>query len=78
MAKMNKLPTIVSARQMISDAADVPDPRVTFQLEAENGELFELNFSLRGAVMTTSVALNWPPLREGLLEIWKVEPVQKR
>jgi hypothetical protein len=46
MAKRTKLPTIVMGRSMGGGASAEKDPKVTFELDAETGEIFEVSFSL--------------------------------
>jgi hypothetical protein len=69
MAKRTKLPTIVMGRSMQGGASTEKDPKVTFELEAETGEIFEVGFSLRGILSTVVMAHNWPPLKEGLAQV---------
>jgi hypothetical protein len=71
MAKRIKLPMIVMGRSMAGDPSTEQDPKVTFALEAETGEIFEVSFSLRGILSTVVMAHNWTPLRE---ELAQVEP----
>jgi hypothetical protein len=59
---------------MRTDEATQPDPHVTFELEAETGEIFEVGFSFRGMLSTAVMALNWPPLIE---ELGQLEPPTK-
>ena len=68
---MTKLPTIVMGRTMRTDAPTEKDPKVTFELEAETGEIFEVGFSLRGILSTVMMAHSWPSLRE---ELEQLEP----
>jgi hypothetical protein len=74
MMKRTKLPTIVLGRSMRPDAPTQPDPHVTFELEAETGEVFEVCFSLRGMLSTTVMALNWSTL---VAELEQLEPPTK-
>ena len=74
MTKRTKLPTIVLGRSMRPDAPTQPDPNVTFELEAETGEIFEVCFSLRGMLSTAMMALNWSPL---IAELEQLEPPTK-
>jgi hypothetical protein len=69
MAKRTPLPTIVKGRGMRGDAATEEEPKVTFELEAETGEVFEVSFSLRGIVTTVVMAHNWTPLRDALAQL---------
>jgi hypothetical protein len=69
MAKRTKLPRIVMGRRMSGGAPTEEDPKVTFELEAETGELFEISFSLRGILTTVVMAHNWTPLKEALAEL---------
>ena len=71
MAKRTRLPTIVMGRSMQGSASTEKDPKVTFELEAETGEIFEICFSLRGVLSTVVVAHGWSPLKE---ELEQVEP----
>jgi hypothetical protein len=71
MAKRIKLPTIVLGRSMGGGASTEIDPKVTFELEAETGEIFEVSFSLRGILSTVVMAHSWTPLKE---ELAQVEP----
>jgi hypothetical protein len=71
MAKRTKPPTIVMGRSMAGGAPTEKDPKVTFELEAETGEIFEVSFSLRGILSTVVMAHNWTPLKE---ELAQVEP----
>ncbi len=69
MTQPTKLPLIVLGRQMRGDASTATDPKITFELEAETGEIFEVRFSLRGIVSTAVMARNWPALKEALAEL---------
>jgi len=69
MTKRTKLPTIVMGRSMRGGASTEKDPKVTFELEAETGEIFEVDFSLRGILSTVVMARNWTPLNEGLADM---------
>lgn len=67
--KRTKLPKIVLGRSMRGNAPTESDSRVTFELEAETGEIFEVSFSLRGILSTVVMANNWAPLKEALAEM---------
>jgi hypothetical protein len=69
MMQRAKLPLMVLGRRMMGDAPTETNPKITFELEAETGEIFEISFSLRGVASTITMALNWPPLKEALAEI---------
>ena len=69
MAKRTKLPTIVMGRSMWGGPSTDDDPKVTFELEAETGEIFEASFSLRGLLSTVVMAHSWPPLKEELAQM---------
>lgn len=69
MTKRTKLPMIVMGRTMKGDAPTAEAPKVTFELEAESGEVFEVCFSLRGILSTVVMAHNWSPLKDGLAEM---------
>jgi hypothetical protein len=69
MAKRTKLPTIVMGRSMAGGASTEKDPKVTFELEAETGEIFEVSFSLRGILSTVMMAHHWTPLKEELEQV---------
>jgi hypothetical protein len=56
---------------MGGDASTEEDPKVTFELEAATGEIFEVSFSLRGILSTVVLAHAWTPLKE---EPAQVEP----
>jgi len=47
MATRTKLPMIVMGRSMAGSPSTEKDPKVTFELEAETGGVFEVSFSLR-------------------------------
>jgi len=63
------LPTIVMGRSMTSDPPTDGDRKVTFELEAETGQIFEVAFSLRGLLSTVVMAHCWPPLKEELAQL---------
>jgi len=69
MAKSTRLPTIVMGRGMTGDPSTEKDPKATFMLEAETGEMFEVCFSLRGMLSTICMAHNWTLLREELAQL---------
>jgi hypothetical protein len=69
MAKRTRLATIVMGRSMRGDASTEEDPKVTFELEAETGEIFEVGFSLRGILSTVVMAHSWTPLKEELAQL---------
>jgi hypothetical protein len=71
MMKRTKLPTIIMGRSMRGPSPTEKDPIVTFELEAETGEIFEVGFSLRGILSTVVMAHGWTPLKE---ELAQVEP----
>jgi hypothetical protein len=54
---------------MKGDAATEEDPTITFELEAETGQIFEVSFSLRGILSTVVMAHNWRPLKDALAEM---------
>jgi hypothetical protein len=54
---------------MRGDSPTEDDPQVTFELESETGEMFEVSFSLRGILSTVVMANNWTPLKEALAEL---------
>jgi len=54
---------------MMGDAPTEIDPKIAFELEAENGEIFEVSFSLRGILSTFVMARNWPPLADELRQL---------
>jgi hypothetical protein len=56
MMTRTKLPTIVMGRTMKQPAPTEKGAKVTFELEAETGEIFELEFSLRGLLSTVVMA----------------------
>jgi len=43
---------------MLGDAPTEHDPKITFELEAETGDIFEISFSLRGILSTVVMANN--------------------
>jgi hypothetical protein len=67
--KLTKLPKVVLGRKMLGDAPTEHDPKITFELEAETGDIFEISFSLRGILSTVVMANNWVPLKEALAEM---------
>jgi hypothetical protein len=67
--KRTKLPKVVLGRKMLGDAPTEEDPKITFELEAETGDIFEISFSLRGILSTVVMANNWAPLKEALAEM---------
>lgn len=69
MTERTKLPLIVLGRQMWGDAPTATDPRITFELEAETGEIFEVCFSLRGILSTAVMARNWTVLKQELAQL---------
>jgi len=74
MVKRTRLPTIVMGRSMSGDASTAKDPKVTFELEAETGEVFEISFSLVGILTTVVMAHGWSTLKE---ELAQLEPPTK-
>lgn len=69
MAKQTRLPTIVLGRTMTGDLPTEENPKITFELEAETGEILKVSFSLRGILSTVVMALNWRLLRDALAEM---------
>ena len=67
--KRTKLPKVVLGRKMLGDAPTGEDPKITFELEVETGDIFEISFSLRGILSTVVMANNWAPLKEALAEM---------
>jgi len=67
--KRTNLPKVVLGRKMLGDAPTKHDPKITFELEAETGDIFEISFSLRGILSTAVMANNWVPLKEALAEM---------
>jgi hypothetical protein len=45
------------------------EDKITFELEAETGDRFEISFSLRGILSIVVMSRNWTPLREALAEL---------
>ena len=74
MVKRTRLPMIVMGRSMAGDPSAEKDPKITFVLEAETGEVFEACFSLRGILSTVVMAHSWTPLKE---ELAQLEPPTK-
>ncbi|WFU19569.1 hypothetical protein [Bradyrhizobium sp. CB3481] len=74
MAKRTRLPTIVLCRSMTTHPSTEEHPEARFELEAETGEIFEVNFSLRGILSTVVMAHGWSRLRE---ELAQLEPPTK-
>jgi hypothetical protein len=58
MAMRTKLSTIVMGPSVRGGASTEEDPKVTFELEAETGETFEVSFSLCGILSTVVMAHN--------------------
>ena len=56
-------------RRMMGDAPTEDNPKITFELEAETGEMFKVSFSLRGILSTVVMANNWAPLRDAMAEM---------
>jgi hypothetical protein len=69
MVKRTRLPTIELGRRMWGDAPSEQNPKITFDLETDGGEIFEASFSLPGILSTVVMAYNWPPLKEALAEL---------
>lgn len=69
MTERTGLPTIVLGRSMRGDAPTAEDSKITFELEAETGEIFEVCFSLRGILSTVVMAQNWGPLKDELAQL---------
>ena len=61
-----KLPVIVMGRSMKGESPTETNPKISFELEAETGEIFEISFSLPGILSTFVLAQNWTPLKEEL------------
>jgi hypothetical protein len=61
---VTKLPLIVLGRSMTGT-----EDRITFEVEAETGDRFEISFSLRGILTTVVMSRNWTPLNEALAEL---------
>jgi hypothetical protein len=74
MTKRTRLPTIVMGRSMSHGDPTVKDPKATFELEAETGEVFEVSFTLRGILSTVMMAHSWSLLKE---ELAQLEPPTK-
>ena len=60
---------ILMGRSMAGGASTEKDPKVTFELEAETGEIFEVSFSLRGILSTVMMAHHWTPLKVELEQV---------
>jgi hypothetical protein len=69
MTQRTKLPLVVLGRRMWGDAPTGPDPKITFELETETGEIFEVGFSLCGILSTVTMAHNWTPLKVELAQL---------
>lgn len=69
MAETIKLPVIVLGRSMEGDSSEAENPMMTMELQAENGQIYEVSFSLAGIVSTAILALNWSPLRQALEDL---------
>jgi hypothetical protein len=69
MVKRSRISTIEFGRRMVGDAPSEENPKITFDLETDGGEIFEVSFSLRGILSTVVMAYNWPPLKEALAEL---------
>ena len=69
MTQKTKLPLIVMGRSMTGSSPTETNQKISFILEAETGEVFEVAFSLRGILSTVVQAHNWPPLREELAQL---------
>lgn len=69
MAEKIKLPVIVLGRSMEGDSSEAENPMMTMELQADNGQIYEVSFSLAGIVSTTILALNWSPLRQALEDL---------
>jgi hypothetical protein len=54
---------------MTGDLPTEENPKITFELEAETGEIFKVSFSLRGILSTVVMAHNWRLLRDALAEM---------
>jgi hypothetical protein len=74
MTKRTRLPTIVMGRSMSHGDPTAKDPKATFELEAETGEVFEVSFTLRGILSTVMMAHSWSLLKE---ELAQLEPPTK-
>jgi len=69
MPRKTKLPLMVLGRRMIGTPPTETDGKITFEIEAETGEIFEISFTQRGIVSTVTMALNWPSLKEALADV---------
>ncbi|MHC2575998.1 hypothetical protein ACVI1J_002288 [Bradyrhizobium diazoefficiens] len=69
MPRKTKLPLMVLGRRMIGTPPTETDAKITFEIEAETGEIFEISFTQRGLASTVTMALNWPPLKEALADV---------
>jgi hypothetical protein len=81
MTKRTKLPTIVKGRSVRDDASMEKDPKVTFELEAETGEIFEVGFpppaSATSALEPRQQARCIPSLAAQLLDL-RIELIDQR
>jgi hypothetical protein len=78
MAKRTRLPTIMLGRSMRGSSATAENPDVTFELEAETGEIFEVNFTLRGILSTVVMAHSWSPVKDELAQMGPPTKVNDR
>jgi hypothetical protein len=69
MAETIKLPVIVQGRSLEGDTTDAANPTMTMELQADDGQIYEVTFSLAGIVSTAILALNWSPLRQALQDL---------
>jgi hypothetical protein len=69
MTQRVRLPMIVLGRSMAAPPATEENPTIRFELEAETGEILDVEFSLRGIMSTISLARGWPLLREELAQL---------
>jgi hypothetical protein len=74
MVKRTRLPTIVMGRSMAGDPPTEKDPKITIELEAETGEVFDVSFFLRG-ILSTVVMAHSRTLLKG--ELAQMEPPTK-
>lgn len=69
MAETIKLPVIVQGRSLEGDTTDAENPMMMVELQADNGQIYEVTFSLAGILSTAILALNWSPLRKALEDL---------
>jgi hypothetical protein len=63
---------------MRGGAATAENPDATFELEAETGEIFEVNFTLRGILTTVVMAHSWSPVKDELAQMGPPTKVNDR